>query len=307
MSLDLSPTLLSHTRLASSLDLSPLKKLIKEYLTNCIIEDKSQRTIDTYAHRLNDLSDNVSELTPANIRLYFQNLIDRELSASTRNAYYRCIRTFCNWLVAEGYLEKTPLVNIKPPRIPQKMIKPFTLDDIRTILFLCSGNGFLDIRNRALVLVFLDTGLRLAEMANINREDIDIIEGIITVVGKGNKERRVRIGKTARKALYKYLSTRDDELPALWLTEERRPLTRDGIQITIKRLCNRVGIHGGPHKLRHTFAINAFKNGAREFEVQLLLGHSTLEMTRRYMSTLSSVDAIESHVKFSPVDGLGKL
>jgi len=128
------------------------------------------------------------------------------------------------------------------------------------------------------------------------------------VYGKGAKERMVRFGKATQRALYVNLRARKDNHDCLWVTDERRPMTADGIQSLIKRLCARAKIMDakpGPHTFRHTFAIRAFMNGAREFEVQALLGHSSLEMTRRYMSSLNSELAGEAHHRFSPVDRLG--
>ena len=127
-------------------------------------------------------------------------------------------------------------------------------------------------------------------------------------MGKGSKERVVRIGLKAQKALLKYLLARKDEYPELWLTEERRPMILTGVKTAVRRYCERAVVSGArpsPHTFRHTFAIRAFEAGAREFEIQALLGHSTLEMTKRYMSTFDATNAIKAHVKFSPVDHMG--
>jgi len=100
---------------------------------------------------------------------------------------------------------------------------------------------------------------------------------------------------------------RDDSYPCLWVTEERRPLQSDGIKQMIKVLGQRAGLENvrcSPHTFRHTFATQALINGAGEFNVQSLLGHSDLRMTRRYSATLRSEHAVEAHRKFSPVDKL---
>ena len=118
----------------------------------------------------------------------------------------------------------------------------------------------------------------------------------------------MRIGKIAQKALLRYLLMRQDSFPCLWVSEERGPLTAWGIELVIQRLGKRAGIEGArcaPHTFRHTFATQALLNGAGEFEVQSLLGHERLDMTRRYAASLRSEAAVVGHRKFSPVDNMG--
>jgi len=153
--------------------------------------------------------------------------------------------------------------------------------------------------------MFLDTGLRLSELAGIQLADVNFDRETIKVMGKGAKERVVRMGKTTQKALLHYLLKRNDDYSCLWVTEERRPLRRAGVQIAIKRLCHRAEITDakpGPHTFRHTAAINYLRNGGSEFTLQIMLGHSTLEMTRKYVSSLGAEDMIKMHKIASPVD-----
>jgi len=115
----------------------------------------------------------------------------------------------------------------------------------------------------------------------------------------------VRIGKKAQKALLKYLSFREDELPWLWVTEERTRLARRSFETMMKSLGKAVGITSvrcSPHTLRHTNATLSFLNGARDWEVQELLGHTTETMTKKYRKTLQSAQAVVGHRNFSPVD-----
>lgn len=155
--------------------------------------------------------------------------------------------------------------------------------------------------------MFLDTGLRLEELANIQLQDVNFDHGTIKVMGKGAKERLVGIGRATQKALLKYLLMRTDNHDCLWVTEERMPLKRRGVQTAIGRLAERAGITDakrGPHTFRHTSATMALRNGASPFYVQSLLGHATLAMTRRYTETVNSEDAVKAHRKFSPVDNM---
>jgi integrase/recombinase XerC len=181
------------------------------------------------------------------------------------------------------------------------------MEQIRDLLLLCDENRFLGTRNKAIVLTLLDTGLRLTELANIQLANVDFDRETIKVMGKGAKERVVRIGKKTQKAILRYLLMRKDDHPCLWVTEERRPLRAFGVQTMIKRLGRRAGISSvrcSAHTFRHTFATRALLNGAGEFEVQSLLGHEGLDMTRRYAASLRSEAAVAGHRRFSPVDNM---
>lgn len=246
-------------------------------------------------------------LSPDHIRQYLLTLVEAGKKPFSVHQAYRSLKTFYNWLVNESVLEKSPMDHIKPPKLPNLVVKTLTTSDINKILLICSGHNFLSTRNRAIFLVFLDTGLRLSELANISLKDIDFNSGSVIVLGKGAKERRVRLGTTALKAVLKYLLLRDDQHEALWVTEERRPITAYGIQIMIDRLFKRAEITGvktGAHTIRHTAAINYLRNSGDQFTLQIMLGHSSLNMTRRYVTSLSSEDMANVHKRASPVDNL---
>ena len=248
-----------------------------------------------------------SSESASSVRLFLLSLQDRQLLPHTVHIYYRSLNTFFSWLETEGLIAKSPMANIKPPKVPRQVIKPFSQQDIENLLLLCSGDKFLDVRNRAMILLFLDTGLRLAEVAGIQLSDINLDNETICVMGKGARERFVRIGKTVQRALLRYLMMRQDEHDCLWVSEERRPMKRDGISTVVKRLCRRADIRGcklGPHTFRHTAAINYLRNGGGEFTLQIMLGHSTLTMTRRYVSSLGAEDMIRVHRVASPVDNM---
>lgn len=198
------------------------------------------------------------------------------------------------------------MAGMKAPKQPKTIIQPFKTEQIKTLLLLCD-DSFLGSRNKAIVLLFLDTGLRLKELSNMQLRDIDMERETTKVMGKGAKERIVRMGKLSQRALLNYLLKRKDKLPCVWLSEERQPLTCWGVEEAITSLCHRVqlvGVRGSPHTFRNTFATTALLNGAREDEVQALPGHETQYMTAKYRATLNSQNAIEGHRKFSPVDNL---
>jgi integrase/recombinase XerC len=291
-----------------------LVRHLQGFLLSCRVDGLSPRTLDDYEYKIGAFVvfcsglgvDDPRRVTASEVRQFLLKLQDKGAPASVAG-YYKSVKRFFNWLVEENILDRSPTARIRPPRVPQKVVVPFRPEHIKLLLLLCDDRTFVGARNKALVLAFLDTGLRLSEMAGIQLADIDFDRETVKVMGKGAKERVVRIGKTAQKALLRYLLMRRDDHPCLWVSEERRPLTHWGIAQVIDVLGKRAGIGDvrcSAHTFRHTFATRALLNGAGEFEVQSLLGHAKLDMTRRYAASLRSEEAVVGHRRFSPVDNM---
>jgi len=296
--------------------LGDLDGQLKAFLLSCKVDELSPATLKDYEQKVGafvkfcstlQLSD-VHYITAHHVRMFLLNLQQR-CSPNSVHDYYGCVKRFFNWLVCEGVLPANPMATMRSPRVPKRIICPFSTDHIRDMLLLCDSGKFLGVRNQAIILAFVGTGLRLSEMAGIQLKDIDFDRELIKVMGKGAKERVVGIGKGAQKAMLKYLLLRRDKLPCLWVTEEARPMRARGIQIMIRRLGRRAGITGvrvSPHTFRHTFGTWSLLNGASEREVQSLLGHSSQRMTQQYTATINSEHAIKSHHRFSPVDNMSR-
>jgi site-specific recombinase XerD len=231
----------------------------------------------------------------------------------TVHHYYCVLKAFFNWCVREGFMNESPLAKIKLKNPRLNVVQPFSNKDILRLIEVCdydckNGAQLLGSRNKAIILMLLDTGLRASELANIKQDEIDSERGWIKVKGKGAKERVVRIGATAQKALWRYLVYRKkSKCNELWVTEEGRPMKVGGIQIMIQRIKERAGVtaKGNCHKFRHTFALNFLRQDRNPFNLQYLLGHSDLRMVKHYVSTLGMEDALRAHESASPADMLG--
>lgn len=151
-------------------------------------------------------------------------------------------------------------------------------------------------------MLFLDCGLRVAELADIKLDDLDVDTGTIVIRrGKGGKGRVVHIGSKAQKALWRYLSIyRRGNSDSLFLGAGGQPLSKVGLQTMIERLGARTEVKVHPHKLRHTFAISYLRNGGDIFSLKYLLGHSSLTMVEHYLQSLNAEDAANAHKRFSP-------
>jgi site-specific recombinase XerD len=210
------------------------------------------------------------------------------------------LKAFGNWCAAEEIAQGAGFRALRRPKVPRRLIAPFSDPELRSLLALA------DDRERALALVFLDTGLRLSELASLRVGDVRP-DGTLHVMGKGAKERIVPIGSTARRGLVRYLATRDGLLPTdpLFTSRRRTGLTARGVQQAIARLGRRAGVgtRCSPHTFRHTFARGYLVNGGDVFSLQQILGHTTLDMVRRYV-TLSEADLVARHRSASPADRL---
>jgi site-specific recombinase XerD len=234
----------------------------------------------------------------------------KKATYSTVHHYYCVLKAFFNWCVREDYISESPLAKVKLANPKLNVVRPYTSQEILKLLAVCDHDfknnaRFLGSRNRAVVLMLLDTGLRISELASIRLEDIESERGWIKVKGKGAKERVVRIGAIAQKALWRYMVYRHkNNRSELWLTEEGGPMKSGGLQIMIKRLKERAGVvsSGNCHRFRHTFALNFLRQDRNPFNLQYLLGHSDLRMVKHYVSTLGMEDALKAHEKASPAD-----
>lgn len=304
-----------------------IESLSRGYILNCRCEGKSFKTLQTYELVLknfiwycnqNDFP-TVQKLTPMHIRHFLWYLASETnrwgsdnprtkipASQTTVRDYYRTLKTFFNWLEREQLIYDNPFNHIKSPKPEEKVIEALTPFEINRLFSECSGKTTLDVRNKAILSLFLDTGLRVSELANLTIDDIDMETGAILVRhGKGKKQRVVHIGSRAQKALWKYITIfRKTESNRLFINRMGEPFDTVGVKIFIKRLGKRADVKVHPHKLRHTFAISFLRAGGDVFSLQYLLGHTTLQMTQRYLQSLNADDAINAHRKFSPLDNL---
>ncbi|MCP3685048.1 MAG: tyrosine-type recombinase/integrase [bacterium] len=195
---------------------------------------------------------------------------------------------------------------MKTPKPDKTIVQALTPSEIKSLLRLCSGATSINVRNKAILSILLDCGLRVSELANLMLEDVSMDNGTLLVRhGKGGKQRTVRMGSQAQKALWRYLSIyRKGESNRLFLNKSGGPLDVVGIKMMVKRLGDKAKLKVHPHKLRHTFAISFLRAGGDAFSLQYLLGHSTLQMTQRYLQSLNADDAINAHRKFSPLDNM---
>ena len=177
-----------------------------------------------------------------------------------------------SWMVDTDEMPESPMAKMKPPRVPEKMVPVIKPEDLRKLLRILSGTDFESRRDKAIVSLFIDTGLRIAEMAGINVDDIDMEERQVVVMGKGRRSRSVRFVKESRSDITRYLLRRAQhphaENDALWVGKRGR-MQPNGIYQMIVRRCEEAGLERiHPHMFRHSFATHLLESS--EFSQQVI-------------------------------------
>jgi len=265
----------------------------------------------------------VADITHQHLVNFMADLNFQNKSQATLQAYWKTFKSFFTWCQDELQLEKRPDEKIKCPQVPPPDVTPFSQDDIRDLLraaaltdtALTRGRKRFKMRRKtaardiSLVMLLLDTGLRVSEAARLKISDVDLLEtGAIQVKayrsGKKSRPRTVFISKRTAYQLHLYLNERERPHPSepLFLSRQRNPMDKDSIGSLLSNLGKRAGVpKTHPHRFRHTFAIEFLRNGGDVFTLQRLLGHNSLDMVKRYLN-ISAADIENAHRLASPVD-----
>jgi site-specific recombinase XerD len=316
-----SPRSLAEVPPESGLEAMRLSELVDEYRVALRVAGRSPRTIRWYDDHLAEFirflersgdRATLAELRPPVVRRWLVAISarhDRPLAPSSVAGRVRTLRAFGSWLEREFDLPNNPLRGVPVPRVPEQLVRSLREPEIRALLAAIDAGSEQPDRDRALVLLLLDTGIRLSEAAGLSVHDVDLLEGRCRVMGKGAKERVVPVGRKARRAVRQMLARRGNPAASapLFAGTDGRPLAPHGIQQVMRRLSARadLSVRCSPHILRHTFARSFLQNGGDVFSLQRILGHSpsSLQVTRRYVDLLDD-DLREIHRNASPVDRL---
>ena len=238
----------------------------------------------------------------------------RRLSKSTIEAHYSRIKTFFKWLVDRGQADSNPVDAIPHPKPEDKVVSVVDVPDKLKLLKLVDpryaktfGDRFRAVRNRALFMILFDTPGRLKELAGIRASDVDLDQGMVKVMGKGSRGRRMPLGAVATEALWEYMKVRSQVTPlhvdALWVTQAGKKMQPNWLYLTVKRIGERVGIAGlHPHQFRHTYAVEAMMNQMPQRILEVIGGWRQIPAT--YLRTISEEQAAEIHRLVSPADQL---
>jgi site-specific recombinase XerD len=230
------------------------------------------------------------------------------LSQFTVTGHVRAIKAFWGWLYDEGYLDANSLAKFPMPKVPKNMIKVLSIEHIKKLLNVVDKHTTKGFRLYCIIMLLLDTGLRISELVGIRMTGIDMIKSWVKVTGKGQKERLVLFSKITRKELQKYIKYyRQDlcnqESPYLFPEAGGGHISVNSIQQAIRRLAKKAGLKDvkcHPHIFRHTFATMFLANGGADVALKEIMGHESFQTTQKYIH-LQPQDLQKQHMKYSPV------
>lgn len=259
--------------------------LLRRFLDAKKVEGCAASTIEYYRSTLQRMLDNIKRqldsITADDLRAYINSYVEEnKVSKVTADNVRRILSSFFSWLENEDYIIKSPVRKIHRIKTPTLIKETFTDEQLEALRDQCEN-----IRDLAIIDLLASTGMRIGELTNLNRSDIDFEERECVVLGKGNKERTVYFDARTKRHLIQYLQSRKDDEEALFchLNGKGNRLSKGAIETRIKRLGTGIQIaRAYPHKFRRTVATVAIYKGMPIEQVQKLLGHARIDTTMHY-------------------------
>jgi site-specific recombinase XerD len=285
-------------------------------------KDHSAQSRRWYASRLGAFAQwvtqqnvsNISDITPSLVRRYIEHrrvtptAKGTPLSTHTLHGHVRAIKTLLNWAASDDLVDEKLTKRIALPKKEQKVIPVYTPEQIDRLLDACDrcDTHEFRIRNRALLCLLVDTGIRAAEACDltIDRVRFEPDESYLLVNGKGKKQREVPLGRKTRQALHRYIhrARMQSGCPNVFLARGGAPLTTSGLDQVLYRLRDTAGskyfqgVRVSAHTFRHTFAVRSLEAGVDLYKLSRLLGHSTVMTTENYLKAFTNRQARQGSI-----------
>jgi integrase len=252
-----------------------------DLLTNFIQSRRqgvSERTLQYYRDCLRPFVRSF-EITPQGINSFLSKLTCGNAKAN----YYRVIKTFCNWLFKQGYIESNPIVKVDRPKVSEKLLPAITDEQLNILL-----SRLESVRDRCILSLFFDSGLRVSELANIKSEDIDWDSNVVKVIVKGNREAKAAFTPKTAMLLKEYLSSNGHNQTLFGVSIS-------GIKTMLRRLHEATGIACNPHAFRRGFACSLHRRGLNTLDIMHLGRWRSLQMVETYTRSITFDDCLEHY------------
>jgi site-specific recombinase XerD len=294
----------------SNLTGTKIASLLPSWRRSLRAQGRSPKTIKSYEEAATQyaLFTGDDEAGRGSIDAYLESLLDRGLSPATVANRYRSLQQLCKWLGEEGEFDVSPMARMKPPNVPDQRTDVFREAEIRALYGACSGAGFEDRRNTAILRVLTSTGVRIGGLAGLKLHDVDLDNEVALVTLKGGGEIALPLTPKTVVALDRYLRVRRNHfgaaLPWLWLGNRGR-LTDSGISQMLAGLGTKAGVADvHAHRFRHTYAHEWLAAGGQEGDLMRLAGWKSRAMLARYGASAADARAREAHARIAPGENI---
>ena len=260
----------------------------------------SPNTTASYSHDVEGLLDSFEgslpkEITTEDIERFLSARIEKGLSKRSQARLLSALRSFFNWCIEEGDLKENPCDRIDAPKLGKYLPAVLSVEEVDAIISSIDTRTPAGLRDRAILEVLYGCGLRVSECTGLRISHVNLDEGFVNVIGKGDKQRIVPLGEMAADAIRNYLPARPEPAARTWedflfLNRFGRPLSRVSVFNLVKNQAMAAGIHKeiSPHTFRHSFATHLIEGGADLRLVQEMLGHESILTTEIYTHLDSS-------------------
>jgi integrase/recombinase XerD len=263
--------------------------------------------LETFARWLRARKGTLPGARHEDIQDYLEHLFERGVRPRTAARWLSSVRRFYRFLLRESLVRTDPTELIESPRIGRSLPKTLTEEQVEILLRAPDTNQPLGVRDRAMLETLYATGLRVSELVGLTLAQLNLVQGVVRVVGKGDKERLVPLGEEAVAWITRYLGEARAALvkrrvtDALFATARGGPMTRQAFWRNLKQYARQAGIRAplSPHTLRHAFATHLLNHGADLRTVQMLLGHADLSTTQIY-TQVARARLKELHARHHP-------
>lgn len=283
-----------------------VKETFNKFISGKKLADLSEKSIYAYESFISPFvsyigqDTDIEDVTQDKIEAYILLIVERSLSRATKATYIRNIRIFLHW-AEQRYPVKFESCKIRVPKSPKRNVKIYSAEDMRLIFeSVHTESEWMDRRNRLIIALMYDSGLRLSEVCSLRREWVSVELSRMKVRGKGDKERLVPIGTMSKRYLALYYEICPYSSEYVFLSRRGNPLTCNAVKNFFCKLSDGLPFDVSAHKLRHNFATNycldSYEvNGQVDiFRLQVLMGHESIDTTKRYLHFANEIMASSS-------------